>query len=149
MKGTIMDHLIDEFSKSLAESLPRRESLRRLGAVFAGAVLGPLGLETAWRASRTPARPSANVTRRRSRPNASRSVRRATTTPVASAGRAETTSAAPRVRPVAAVIAPACRMTSRTVAVVAGGAGGPPPHKASRRGFAVLLLHFLTGQVDS
>jgi hypothetical protein len=43
-----MDHLFDEFSKSLAESLPRRESLRRLGAVFAGAVLSPLGLQTAW-----------------------------------------------------------------------------------------------------
>src|SRR5580765_3272073 len=43
-----MDHLFDEFSKSLSESLPRRESLRRLGAVFAGAVLSPLGLETAW-----------------------------------------------------------------------------------------------------
>jgi hypothetical protein len=43
-----MDHLFDEFSKSLAESVPRRESLRRLGAVFAGAVLTPLGLETAW-----------------------------------------------------------------------------------------------------
>jgi Stigma-specific protein, Stig1 len=38
----------DEFSKSLAEeTVPRRESLRRLGAVFAGAVLGPLGLQTA------------------------------------------------------------------------------------------------------
>jgi hypothetical protein len=43
-----MDHLFDEFSKSLSESLPRRESLRRLGAVFAGAVLGPLGMEPAW-----------------------------------------------------------------------------------------------------
>jgi hypothetical protein len=43
-----MDYLFDEFSKSLVESVPRRESLRRLGAVFAGAVLGPLGLETAW-----------------------------------------------------------------------------------------------------
>jgi hypothetical protein len=43
-----MDHLFDEFSKSLSESLPRRESLRRLGAVFAGAVLSPLGLQTAW-----------------------------------------------------------------------------------------------------
>jgi hypothetical protein len=42
-----MDHLFDEFSKSLAESVPRRESLRRLGTVFAGAVLGPLGLESA------------------------------------------------------------------------------------------------------
>ena len=43
-----MDHLFDEFSKSLAESVPRRESLRRLGAVFAGAVLSPLGLQTVW-----------------------------------------------------------------------------------------------------
>ena len=43
-----MDHLFDEFSKSLAESVPRRESLRRLGAVFAGAVLSPLGMGTAW-----------------------------------------------------------------------------------------------------
>lgn len=37
----------DEFSKSLAESLPRRESLRRLGLVLTGAVLGPLGLRSA------------------------------------------------------------------------------------------------------
>src|SRR5262249_26278235 len=37
----------DELSKSLAESVPRRESLRRLGIVFAGAVLGPFGLRTA------------------------------------------------------------------------------------------------------
>src|SRR6185369_10646244 len=43
-----MDHLFDEFSKSLSESLPRRESLRRMGAVLAGAILSPLGLETAW-----------------------------------------------------------------------------------------------------
>jgi hypothetical protein len=43
-----MDCLFDEFSKALSESVPRRESLRRLGAVFAGAVLSPLGLETAW-----------------------------------------------------------------------------------------------------
>ena len=43
-----MDHLFDEFSKALSDSVPRRESLRRLGAVFAGAVLGPLGLQTAW-----------------------------------------------------------------------------------------------------
>jgi hypothetical protein len=43
-----MDHLFDEFSKSLGESVPRRESLRRLGAVFAGAVLSPLGLGTVW-----------------------------------------------------------------------------------------------------
>jgi hypothetical protein len=43
-----MENLFDEFSKSLAESVPRRESLRRLGAVFAGAVLSPLRLNTAW-----------------------------------------------------------------------------------------------------
>ncbi len=38
----------DEFSKSLAEeSLPRRESLKRLGAVLAGAIFGSLGLKQA------------------------------------------------------------------------------------------------------
>ena len=31
-----MDHLFDEFSRSLARQVPRRESLRRLGAVLAG-----------------------------------------------------------------------------------------------------------------
>ena len=49
-----MDNLFDEFSKSLAESVPRRESLRRLGAVFAGAVLSPLGMGTAWAGRRDP-----------------------------------------------------------------------------------------------
>jgi hypothetical protein len=43
-----MNDLFDEFSKSLADSVPRRESLRRLGAVFAGALLSPLGLDSAW-----------------------------------------------------------------------------------------------------
>jgi hypothetical protein len=44
-----MTHRWDEFSKSLAEeSLPRRESLRRLGLALAGAMLSPLELETAW-----------------------------------------------------------------------------------------------------
>jgi hypothetical protein len=43
-----MTHQWDEFSKSLAVPVPRRESLRRLGAVLAGAVLSPLG--TAWAA---------------------------------------------------------------------------------------------------
>ena len=39
-----MTHHWDEFSKSLAaESLPRRESLWRIGAVLAGAVFSPLG----------------------------------------------------------------------------------------------------------
>jgi hypothetical protein len=41
---------LDEFSKLLAESVPRRESLRLIGAVLAGAVLSPLGLGTAWAA---------------------------------------------------------------------------------------------------
>ena len=37
----------DELTKSLAEPLPRREALRRLGLVVASAVLGPLGLDSA------------------------------------------------------------------------------------------------------
>ena len=39
-----MTHPFDEFSKSLSESVPRREMLRRFGAVVTGAVLGPLTL---------------------------------------------------------------------------------------------------------
>jgi stigma-specific protein Stig1 len=42
-----MTHPWDEFSKSLAEEVPRRESLRRFGAVLAGIVLGPLAAGTA------------------------------------------------------------------------------------------------------
>jgi Stigma-specific protein, Stig1 len=42
-----MAHEWDEFSKLLAEPVPRRESLWRLGLLFAGAVLAPLGLGTA------------------------------------------------------------------------------------------------------
>jgi len=41
---------LDEFSKLLAESLSRRESLRRIGTFAAGAVLAPWGLGTAWAA---------------------------------------------------------------------------------------------------
>lgn len=38
-----MTHPFDEFSKSLAEeSVPRRESLRRMGAALIGALIGPL-----------------------------------------------------------------------------------------------------------
>src|SRR5687768_13401007 len=55
-----MEHLFDEFSKSLAESVPRRESLRRLGAVFAGAVLAPLGMGTAWAAGQSPCKTFCN-----------------------------------------------------------------------------------------
>jgi len=44
-----MSHHWDEFTKSLAEeSLPRRESLRRLALVVAGAALSPFGLSAAW-----------------------------------------------------------------------------------------------------
>ena len=43
-----MERLYDEFSMSLAASVPRRETLRRMGAVLAGMVLSPLGLGTAW-----------------------------------------------------------------------------------------------------
>jgi hypothetical protein len=42
-----MSHHWDEFSKSLGHPLPRRESLRRLGIALAGAVLSPMGLQTA------------------------------------------------------------------------------------------------------
>jgi len=46
--GAAMTHPWDEFSKSLAEeSLPRRESLRRLGVLIAGAVLSPLAIGAA------------------------------------------------------------------------------------------------------
>jgi hypothetical protein len=47
-----MTHQWDEFSKSFAEPVPRRESLRRLGFVLAGAVLSPLGLGSAWAAGK-------------------------------------------------------------------------------------------------
>jgi hypothetical protein len=43
-----MSHHWDEFSISLADSVPRRESLRRLGFVLAGAVLSPFGLQSAF-----------------------------------------------------------------------------------------------------
>jgi hypothetical protein len=48
-----MTHHWDEFSKSLAEqSVPRRQSLRLLGAALAGALLSPLGLGSAFAATR-------------------------------------------------------------------------------------------------
>jgi hypothetical protein len=44
-----MSHHIDEFSKSLAnESIPRRDTLRLLGAAVAGALLGPFGMKSAF-----------------------------------------------------------------------------------------------------
>jgi hypothetical protein len=42
-----MIHQWDEFSKSLAEAVPRRESMRRIGLALAG-VLTPLGLNNAF-----------------------------------------------------------------------------------------------------
>jgi hypothetical protein len=41
---------LDEFSKLLAESVSRRESLLRIATFAAGAALAPLGLGTAWAA---------------------------------------------------------------------------------------------------
>ena len=41
---------LDEFSKLLAESVSRRETLRRMGTFVAGALLAPLGLGTVWAA---------------------------------------------------------------------------------------------------
>ncbi|MBC7853320.1 MAG: hypothetical protein IAF94_07785 [Pirellulaceae bacterium] len=55
-----MEHFYDEFSKSLAASVPRRESLRRMGAVFAGAVFSQLGLGTAWGAKQDPCKAFCN-----------------------------------------------------------------------------------------
>src|SRR4029450_10405933 len=47
-----MTHHWDEFSKSLVEtSVPRRETLRLLGAALAGAFLSPLGAGPAWPAT--------------------------------------------------------------------------------------------------
>jgi hypothetical protein len=42
-----MTRRFDEFSKSLAESFPRRESLRRFGLVVAGTLLGPFATDGA------------------------------------------------------------------------------------------------------
>jgi hypothetical protein len=43
-----MNRHFDEFSKSLAESCSRRESLRAVGALFAGAVLSRVPLSSVW-----------------------------------------------------------------------------------------------------
>jgi hypothetical protein len=54
-KATIMSQHWDEFSKSLVdESVPRRESLRRLGFALAGVVLSPFGLESAFAGKQDP-----------------------------------------------------------------------------------------------
>jgi len=53
-----MSHQWDEFSKSLSEAVPRRQSLRLLGAAIAGAVFSPLG--TAWAAGPDPCKAFCN-----------------------------------------------------------------------------------------
>ena len=55
-----MTHPWDEFSKSLAESVPRRESLRRLGIVFAGAALSPFAAPLAWARGQDPCKAFCN-----------------------------------------------------------------------------------------
>src|SRR4051794_40573395 len=49
-----MTHEWDEISKLLAEPVPRRESLRRIGFALAGVVLSPLGLNTAFAGGKDP-----------------------------------------------------------------------------------------------
>jgi hypothetical protein len=49
-----MTHHWDEFSKSLAEPVPRRESLRRLGIALTATVLSPLGPQFAWAGRHAP-----------------------------------------------------------------------------------------------
>ncbi len=51
-----MTHHFDDFTKSLAEPLPRRESLRRIGLVAAAAVLNPFGLESVFARRTDPCR---------------------------------------------------------------------------------------------
>jgi hypothetical protein len=49
----LMIHHWDDFSKSLADkSVPRRQSLRLLGAALVAALLSPLGVRTAWAGGR-------------------------------------------------------------------------------------------------
>src|SRR5262245_56500472 len=52
-----MSHYFDEFSKTVGEqSIPRRETLRRLGLAVTATILGPLGAEFA-RAGKHPRQP--------------------------------------------------------------------------------------------
>ena len=56
-----MSHRFDEFSKSLAETtVPRRESLRLLGAAVAGAFLGPFGMKSAFGGAADPCKTFCN-----------------------------------------------------------------------------------------
>src|SRR5215207_6505905 len=59
MKGILMSHHWDDFSKSLAEdAVPRRQTLRLLGAAIAAAVFSPL--RTAWGAGADPCKAFCN-----------------------------------------------------------------------------------------
>jgi hypothetical protein len=78
-----MTHQWDEFSKSLAKPLPRRESMRRLGAAFAGVVLGPFGAATAWARGPDPCRAFC-MCRNKSQQNACLATCRACTGPTQS-----------------------------------------------------------------
>jgi hypothetical protein len=48
------DQRFDALARSLAEEVPRREAMRRLGAGLTTAVLASLGLESAWGDPKTP-----------------------------------------------------------------------------------------------
>src|SRR5262245_8491588 len=43
-----MNQAVDELAKALAEDVSRREALRRVGSVLAGALLAATGLGSAW-----------------------------------------------------------------------------------------------------
>ena len=60
-----MSHHIDELAKSLAEEpIPRRHAFRLFGAALAGAILGPLGLQSARAGGRDPCRDLCNQCRK-------------------------------------------------------------------------------------
>jgi hypothetical protein len=40
-----MDHFFDQAARILASQIPRREALRRLGALFTGGILATLAVE--------------------------------------------------------------------------------------------------------
>jgi len=64
-----MSHQIDELAKTLAdESMSRRQSFRRFGAALAGAVLGPLGLQSARAGPPDPCKAFCNQCPRPQRP---------------------------------------------------------------------------------
>src|SRR5919197_620878 len=50
-------HRFDALARSLAEEVPRREAMRRLGAGLTTAVLASLGLESAWGGPKGPQGP--------------------------------------------------------------------------------------------